>query len=419
MKESIFSEVDAASVTLPVDIDSLKKRKRTPKQGTLDLFFDPQRELCKIEKANLSKKVTEGYLNSHWFRGNLFRAVSRGPTTKYKKRKTIYEDKKNHLLIQVSHSLHQKHADLLSILFSDNQKKSLSFKGDGSFYILTSLYHMAKKLGYQNPNKAGTHVKKLINDLRDTDFVISMPDPLNPKKRKIITTKMLGKSYYSEADDQYCIEVDVDSGRILILGVGVKFDTLLTDMIVSLPDNASRIKALLRYLASHAEKKNGYTLDYIYKRYGIGQKPIDEELSAEEVSKNDAANRKDKSQFRKQLRMYESLMRAFNVYYDEKEAKIYYKQSKQVSFEMGVAPSKVEETLLSNINKDVAQDEYIGRYVDLSEYSDSSKLVEILEIETLDDGRILMKGFYPKNGKHLKTIFISMDEFIKRVDKYA
>lgn len=124
------------------------------KQLTIyDIYFDEERKLLKPEKANISKKVREGYINADWFRKTLFNATSTGACIKYKKPKSIFNQ--NGIEILVSHSLNQKHADVLSILYTDNLRfKKMKLKDDGSFYIYTSLYHIAKKMGYKTPKGA-------------------------------------------------------------------------------------------------------------------------------------------------------------------------------------------------------------------------------------------------------------------------
>ena len=109
-----------------------------------NIVFDKNRELTPKEYKNLTQKVNGGYIPVNYLRKNLFNATVR-ESRELIKLKTIYDD--GSVKMQVNRSLHQKHRDLLSILFSDNNGVSKPDK-DGSYYIKTNLYKLAKAMGY-------------------------------------------------------------------------------------------------------------------------------------------------------------------------------------------------------------------------------------------------------------------------------
>lgn len=381
------------------------------KQNIFDLVFDPHRNLCKTEKANLTKKVTQGYMNVDWFRQNLFSAVSKGKIIKYKKLKTIYVDRNGETIIQVSHSLHQGHIDVLSILFSDNAKRrDFTLREDGSFYILLNLYGTAEKMGYKYPAKAGNRIKSLINDLRDTDIVITLIDPVSNKKR-VITTKMLGKTYFSEEDNSYRVEVDIDSARVLILGIGLKIDSVLTDKIVGL--GSPRVKAIVRYMLASTTRKHGVTLDFIFKRYGIGQKVcVGDDIDSETSRKNNISNRKEKSSLRRDLREHKKVLSDLNIVYNEKEEKIYYTQHKKVDFEMGVKPSKIEEMVF----KEKGIEAYVGMCINITPSEEVEELAIIKEISE-EDEVIHLRALISSSGRYVSVIGLDKKTFIGMLDE--
>ena len=60
------------------------------KQLTMyDIYFNEERKLLKTEKANISKKVNDGYIDVNMFRHNLFSGTSTGKFIKYKTPKFI------------------------------------------------------------------------------------------------------------------------------------------------------------------------------------------------------------------------------------------------------------------------------------------------------------------------------------------
>ena len=83
-----------------------------------DAIFSENRELTPKEYKNLSKKVNGGYIPVNYLRKNLFNATI-SASKELIRLKTIYDDGTTKL--KVNRSLHQKHRDLLSILFSDNK----------------------------------------------------------------------------------------------------------------------------------------------------------------------------------------------------------------------------------------------------------------------------------------------------------
>lgn len=320
------------------------------------------------------------------------------PVLNIKNQKSIFNQ--NGIEILVSHSLNQKHADVLSILYTDNLRfKNMKLKDDGSFYIYTSLYHIAKKMGYKTPKGAVHRVKSLLNDLRDTDFIIKKAIPNQIGKYDVIETKILGDSEYSSLDESYRVMVGGKSARVLAMSVAVRIDKKLNEKILSIPDNRSKIKALIRYVISNKSTKYGYTLERIFERYNIGQKPI-KNVSKEVQKKNDAMNRKDKSVFRNQLREYQKLLEELNIRFDEDEQKIYYKQHDLIGFDMGIDP-----ILILKQNEALNTDKYLGKWIKF----ENETLAKIINIEALIENKLSVDFYIEKEDRKGKIKSISRE----------
>lgn len=378
------------------------------KQLTIyDIYFDEERDLHKSEKANITKKVKCGYINVDWYRKTLFNATSTGACIKYKKPKSIFNQKGIEIL--VSHSLNQKHADVLSILYTDNLRfKKMQLKDDGSFYIYTSLYHISKKMGYKIPHGAVHRVKKLLNDLRDTDFIIKIEIPNHTGKYYEIKTKILGDSEYSSLDESYRVVVGGKSAKVLAMSVAVSIDKSLNEKIVSLPDNRSKLKALIRYVLASGTSKYGYTLERIFERYNIGQKST-KNVSYTLKKKNDAMNRKDKSVFRNQLREHQKLLEELNIRFDEDEQKIYYKKHDLIGFDMGINPMLILEQ-----NGALNTDKYIGKWIEL----ENKTLAKITDIEVLKENKLSVGFHVPQEDKKGKIKSISKEALEELFDEH-
>ncbi len=141
------------------------------------ITINENRELTPKEYKNLSKKVNGGYIPVNYLRKNLFNATI-SASKELIRLKTIYDDGTTKL--RVNRSLHQKHRDLLSILFSDNNGVSKPSKDEG-YYIKTNLYKLAKAMGYGTGKKKNSKYKissatplieKFLNDLQSTLIIV-------------------------------------------------------------------------------------------------------------------------------------------------------------------------------------------------------------------------------------------------------
>ena len=316
--------------------------KKEVELSNYDKLFLEDRTLEKNEYSNLRIKQKEGFINSNFFRKNIFNSTSRGKKIQYKKPKVIWQkDKKEK--IAVSHSLHQKHADILSLIHTDYidiTKPTIN----GSYTIYLSLYRLAKMMGYKYPNKATEKVKSFINDLRWTDFVVTDE---NWEYRNTI----LGSAYFSERKDVFIIEVSGKSAKILAHTTGIKFDKELTHQIVAIPDKLSKIKAIIRYMLSSKPTTQGITLEYLFVNFDIGQKGTEQ------------TKRNKKFEFKNQLKENKDLLESFNIEYNEAEKKIYYKkQLEEITFELGINTNKLIKKLENNENTEKnPYEKYIGK----------------------------------------------------------
>lgn len=304
-----------------------------------EVLFDKDRDLQKEEYANLRTKQKDGFMNANFFRRNMFNATSRGARIEYQRPKIVWQQSENKK-VAVSHSLHQRHADVLSLIHSDYISMTKP-KKDGSYDIYLSLYRLAKLMGYKNPHKRTSLVKQFINDLRWTDFITTTKDG---EYRNTI----LGRAYFDESKDKFVVRVDGDSAKILAHTTGIKFDKEITHRIVSIPNNLPKLKALSRYVLSNKPTKNGYTMDHIFEKFSIGQ------------AGSDQTRRNQKSDFRRQLSENEELLGSFNIAYHSEDQKIYYtEQLEAISFELSLDTGKI----LEKIDSEEKYKSFIGKQI--------------------------------------------------------
>jgi len=359
--------LDEMSASVPPVTKNIPKDQLT----IYDIYFDKKRETFNNEKANLSKKMGGGYMDANWFRRNMFNATSRGKHNRYKKFKTIFENTSTGFKIMVSHSLHQKHADVISILFTDYA--GIEKQKDGSLRIFTSLYHIAKKMGYKYPERASENIKSYIDEIRLTDFKI-----VNPAMG-VSNFTILGDSDWSNIDGSYYVDLGVKSARVLAMSTGLSIAKPLNEKIVLISDKTPKLKALIRYvIASKPPIRGYYTLEHIFDKYGIGK------------GENDATNRKDKSNFRKELKDHTETLGTFNITYDAEKQRIYYEGHEQITFESGIKPKQIVEKLIENdLNR------YIDSYIQLPD----NDLVRIVSISEVDKDYVRLEIYNHKISK--------------------
>jgi hypothetical protein len=331
-------------------------RKRNIQTTIYDVLFEEERALLKEEYANLRKKQSEGYMNANFFRRNMFNATARGERIQYKRPKIVWEKTKTNK-VAISHSLHQKHADVLSLIHTDHIMVSKP-DSNGGYSIYLSLYAIAKAMGYKYPSKSTDKVKQFITDLRWTDFIIYTKDGE-------YRTTILDDAFYSEQQDVYIVSIKGKSAKILAHTTGIRISKELTHKIVSIPDNLVKLKAMVRYIISNKPTTNGYTMDFIFDKFDIGK------------TGNLQVQRNSKSEFRKQLKDKGDLLKTFNLKFFGDEDKIYYlEQLKQVEFELAVnqkpqkiidkiEASKIEEIEYPQIGKKILIDDIVFEVVDI------------------------------------------------------
>jgi hypothetical protein len=375
-------------------------RKKSNLQTTIyDVLFDEDRELLKEEYANLRKKQSKGYMNANFFRRNIFNASARGKRIQYKRPKIVWE-KSSLNKVAISHSLHQKHADVLSLIHTDYISISKPDK-NGGYNIYLSLYRIAQKMGYKYPTKAIENVKQFINDLRWTDFIIYNKDGE-------YRTTILDDAFFSEHQDVFIVSVKGKSAKILAHTTGIKISKELTYKIVSIPDSLVNIKALIRYIISNKPTVNGYTMDFIFDKFDINK------------IENIQVRRNQKSKFRKSLRDNKELLASFNLEFIEEEDKIYYtKQLEEIKFELAVSqkPKKIYEKIENDNNKEILdnKEEYpqIGK-----KFIMDSIVWEVLDIVPIENGNYDFKLKNTTNGAIGMARNIPLNNLDKLIEDY-
>jgi len=320
--------------------------KKDYSKNISELVFDEDREMFPDEYMNLREKQKDGYFNVDFFRNTVFNPTCRGKREKYITPKVIWENRDK--TISVSHNLHQKHADILSILFADNFGVSKPSK-DGSFLIYTSLYHIAKKMGYANPSSSANKIKSFLTDMRHTDFIVKQGE-------EVITDTILGKSYYHEGKETFMIKVMGDSAKILAHSTGIKIEKKLNEKIVNIPDKYAKIKAIIRYILSNKCTEYGFTLEFFFTKFSIGQ-----------VGKT-ASRQQAKSKLKKLLRDTEDNLSQFNIRYCVEKEKLFYQEKlDDISFKLPINTQKVADKILKQEEPHDEYSHYIGKKFKLND----------------------------------------------------
>jgi len=300
----------------------------------LDVIYDDKRELTKNELANLNAKKNS--IPVDYFRKNLFNGSTR-TSKELKKLKTIFDNGKESVL--VNRSLHQKHRDLLSILFTDS--KDITTKKDGSVEIKTSLYSIAKNMGYKNIRGSIELVKGFLFDLRNTELTFKTKNR-DIKYKERGGHHLLGEYKYDEDNEDYIINIPSKTNKYKILNYAVEIPKEINRRIISIPNKKSKLKALVLYMLSNKALKNGISFDIICNKLEI-----------------EASNRK--SEFKKELRENKDLLREFNIEYNEDSKIIKYIQLDDVKFHRAMNNNEIIN-IIDKESSNKKEDDEISKY---------------------------------------------------------
>jgi hypothetical protein len=295
-----------------------------------DAIFSENRELTPKEYKNLSKKVNGGYIPVNYLRKNLFNATI-SASKELIRLKTIYDDGTTKL--KVNRSLHQKHRDLLSILFSDNNGVSKPSR-DGGYYIKTNLYKLAKAMGYGTGKKENSKYKissatplieKFLNDLQSTLIIVE-------DDRFKYTYQLIGESLfdkYNQYDKEvknYIVKIPPLTAKYHIFNWGVQIPKEINRDIVAIPNKLSKLKALVSFILSNKALKNGVSFNSVCDKLDILDSP-------------------NKSRFKKQIRENQELLNKFKIKYDEERKIFYYENIKEIDFEKALNSKDIDEEI--------------------------------------------------------------------------
>ena len=324
--------------------------------------------LTKQEFQHLANKVNNNTLCVEYFRKSLFNTSFRG-SRKLDRKKTIYKDK--NITIKVDRSLNQKHRDLLSLLMYEEKSKIAK---DGSYYIKTSLYGLAKKMGYKYPSKATNYIEDFIDDMRNTDILI---------KQGTIKYKhmFIGSSYYNEEEDIYIVEIPAETAKYHIYSTGVSIPQSYNEKIVAIPNNKSRLKALISFMLSNAKLENGIFFETV-------------------CDKLDLIERTAKSKFKKQISENEELLKEFKIKFEDD--KFYLKKEKCIFY-----PALSEKQTIS-FEKNEKSKKFDKKLADVMSHKEDNNII-IYQYKQPDDTEIKIK-FHDE-----KPAFFKNNEFIRQL----
>ncbi len=295
-----------------------------------DSLLKEDRDLTKIEYINLTTKINAGAIPVEYFRKNLFNASIR-VSKDLKRAKTIYEDDK--VLIKVTRSLHQKHRDAMSILFTDNKGIVEKPHKDGSYKIKTSLYHIAKEMGYKRPSSSTEIVKDLLFDLRHTEFVVF--DKI--KNIEHGGHRLIGEYEYDKNTEDYIVNIPSSTSKFNILNYSVEIDKKINKKILAIPNSLAKIKALISYMLSNLALKNGISFINICDKFDI-------------IKEN-------KSRFKKDIFDNIELLEKFNISVNTETMIIKYKKLEEVNFHRPIK----EEEIIKLLEIENKTSKFIGR----------------------------------------------------------
>jgi len=314
----------------------------------LSIIYDEEREITSIEKYNLQQK--QKTIPVEYLRKNLFNATTR-ESHELKRLKIIYDDGKTK--IKVNRSLHLKHRDLLSILFTDNKGVSKPLQ-DGSYLIYTNLYDLAKKMGYKNPKACISNIQKYLNDLRYTDFII---EEKNIKRGHML----LGDFILDKETNKYAVKIPPATAKYYILNYTVQIPKEINRKIIAIPNKYAKTKALVSYLLSNKQLKNGIAFNTLCEKFDI----------------NDPSS---KSNFKKELELRNDILKQFNIEFDKEKKIIKYIQLGDIKFLHGLK----EDTIINQIQKEQEHHIFENNKVVLND-----KIYTIKNIEKKDNYYIL------------------------------
>ena len=286
-----------------------------------NIIFDENRDLTPKEYKNLSKKVNGGYIPVDYLRKNLFNATVKN-SRELKRKKVIYND--NQIKITVNRSLHQKHRDLLSILFTDNKGVSKPNR-DGSYIIYTNLYDLAKKMNYKTPKDATNVIYKMLDDLSVTRLEIE--DEVG-----ILRHSLISEDYYDKSTGRYVVRIPSMTAKYHIFNWGIQIPKEINKEIVVIPNKLSKLKALVSLILSNKALKNGISFASI-------------------CDKLDILDSSNKSRLKKQIRENPDILDKFNIKYDKERMIFFYEEIKEIDFEKSLNTEAIEtEIKLKELN---------------------------------------------------------------------
>ena len=285
------------------------------------IIFEKNRELTSKEYKNLSKKVNGGYIPVDYLRKNIFNATVRD-SKELKRKKVIYND--NQIKITINRSLHQKHRDLLSLLFTDNKGVSKPNK-DGSYTIYTNIYDLAKKMNYKTPKNSTNNIYRMLNDLAVTRLDIE-------DEFGIFRHNLIAEDYYDKDSGKYMVSIPSMTAKYHIFNWGIQIQKEINREIVAIPDKLSKLKALVSLILSNKALKNGISF-------------------ASVCDKLDILDSSNKSRLKKQIRENPEMLDKFNIKYDKEGMIFFYEEIKEINFEKALNPENIEaEIKLKELN---------------------------------------------------------------------
>jgi hypothetical protein len=196
---------------------------------------------------HIESRINKNSIVASLSRYPLFSASTRSSTNTKKAIDISIDDGKS---LSINKRLHQRHLDLLMLLFNESNKHIGS---DGCLYVHTSWYKLAKSMGYKSATGAATVVSSYANDLQEV--IISHDNLMNVRSKFGIIRKS-----YTDLNSQDTIVVfESDFLELFAYDVVYRLLNENLDKVINIKDG--EIKAVIRYFMTHNTMKNGMHFD--------------------------------------------------------------------------------------------------------------------------------------------------------------
>lgn len=388
------------------------ENNRSGNQKVLKKINDLEKDLSRIENINFLFKSEEGSTPTDYLRRNLFHATSTIDKTKGFEnanfKRVLFENEK--YSVSVNRYLHQRHKDVLTVLFTNNLKVTAPL-ADGKYSIHVNLTDVARSMGYKTPRSSTWRVRELIDDLRSTDILITKKKP-NGNYTK--GHKFLGNFQLDEKSKHYIIDIPAETARYHIVEYGVEIPLHTIKKILAIPYTLSKLKALITFMLSNKKHRNGLGIASVMESLAIN-------------------TRKTRYAFKKEVNDNINVLNDFKIDYDKESEK--FSLLEEMSFERGIGEKEIREALIAEGKiKPISDDEdgsdslfgnvrdltylktkWLNKYLRIAE---ANFLIKGFKYENKEKNQIIIETTFNNAKKNISSHTANIDELEGKITKY-